>query len=714
MFSKKVLALSLPAFFVFFTPCLPTAFTEELSQCALCHVDSARIDELTEDIIIYGDDKNEISLKQSGKGYIVKQAPFDLYEKILVDESFFSSPHGQIPCNMCHLGKPDSNDPETAHEGMLRDPSFNSDTTCGQCHDEITSNTVASLHMNPAPLYSVFEKRCSKEQFNTLTETAILEQQCLTCHQGSCGSCHVSRPDIVGGGLRKGHLFQKQTEFVYGCLPCHTHPTGTDFIGRQGKGDIHYRKYNMTCSDCHSGQEMHASAVGVKDRYHFENRPSCISCHDNNSNSEIPEHVLHETVSCSVCHAAAYENCYACHIGTDNEGLIYSQSPPPVKNFKIGLNPDKTGSKYVLVREVGIHRNTFSDSIGNMQNFAALPTHKRASPHTIQRRTWQTADCNHCHGNKELFLTQDSVPFDDIVANGRLVLKPSDVPKKVQAKRSFLLSPIHPDTAMRVSAKWLKKHKRDKNLIILDTRTKKEYEASHIPGAFHLCFCLFRTGGDTTPPYMMLAPELLAKVFGGSRLGLTPEKRIVIYDDGHSGRGIAFLALKMIGHKKISFLDGTVHSWEKQSYKLATGKAPAAKTRAYPLVKSPDYLITNHEIIEKMGSGRAIVVDARNVAQHNGDLTRTDIASHGGSIPESVSFPLRTLHNSDGSLYSDKRLSWLLSSSGISASGSKEILITCNTNMLAAELYMILTYLGYDNVKVHDGSWAEWAAEFIE
>lgn len=110
---------------------------------------------------------------------------------------------------------------------------------------------------------------------------------------------------------------------------------------------------------------------------------------------------------------------------------------------------------------------------------------------------------------------------------------------------------------MRVSAEWLKKNQKDKNLIILDTRTKAQYEEGHIPGAYHLCFCLFRSGADTTPPYMMQPPEQLATIFGGKRLGLSPEKRIVLYDDGHSGRGITFLALQMIGHKKFPFSTGT-------------------------------------------------------------------------------------------------------------------------------------------------------------
>ncbi len=712
MFSAKPFVLLCSALLLLATPSFSPATAAELTQCAICHTDSGLMDELTEDAIMFGEDDSEISPMQHGKGYGVKQAPFDLFEKMLVDEGFLQSPHGQIPCHLCHQGNPDSDDPAIAHEGLVSDPSLDSEATCGQCHADISKSGSASLHMQAAPLYQTLDKRCSADQLTKLKDT-VLDKQCLSCHQGSCGSCHVSRPDVAGGGLQKGHFFSKKPNFIYTCLPCHTSPTGTDFIGKKGSGDIHYRKYNMTCTSCHGGDELHTAAEKGENRYHFSAKIECVDCHDTISDSPMPEHVLHKNVSCAVCHAAPYQNCNSCHIGTDKDGVVYSQSSPSFKGFKIGLNPDKKGPRFVLLREVAVQRDTFKDSIGKMKNYSALPTYKRASPHTIQRRTWQSADCNHCHGNKELFLTQDSMPFDMIVTNRHVALKSADIPGPVQAKRSFILSPTQSDPAMRVTVEWLKKHRRDKNLVILDTRTRDQYEKAHIPGAYHLCFCLFRTPADASPPYMMQTAEKLAKLLAGPRLGLTPKKRVVIYDDGHSGRGVAFLALQMIGHKNISFLDGTIESWQKKGYKTAKGRAPKVTARKYPLANSPELLVNNHDIIELMGSGQAIVVDSRNVAQHNGDMVRSDIAGKGGAVPEAISFPLHTLRNSQGELYPTKRLAWLFSNAGISSgSGDKTIITTCNTNMLAAELYMVLEYLGYENVKVHDGSWAEWAAEF--
>lgn len=188
------------------TPALSES--SEQSQCAICHTDADLIDELTAEAISFGEDEPEISELQVGNGYLVKQAPFDLYEKVLVDDAFLSTTHGKIPCQLCHLGNPESTDPKTAHMGMVADPSLNSEETCGQCHGDLTAAAINSLHMNPAPLYRTLEKRCSREQVDQLN-SSVLEANCLNCHQGSCGSCHVSRPKVAGGGLRSGHQFQK-------------------------------------------------------------------------------------------------------------------------------------------------------------------------------------------------------------------------------------------------------------------------------------------------------------------------------------------------------------------------------------------------------------------------------------------------------------------------------------------------------------------------
>ncbi|MEI2421919.1 hypothetical protein V6O07_16705, partial [Arthrospira platensis SPKY2] len=51
-----------------------------------------------------------------------------------------------------------------------------------------------------------------------------------------------------------------------------------------------------------------------------------------------------------------------------------------------------------------------------------LPTWTYATPHNIQRNTPQTASCNACHGNADIFLTEDKVSPETLQANQPVIV----------------------------------------------------------------------------------------------------------------------------------------------------------------------------------------------------------------------------------------------------------------------------------------------------
>jgi len=52
-----------------------------------------------------------------------------------------------------------------------------------------------------------------------------------------------------------------------------------------------------------------------------------------------------------------------------------------------------------------------------------LPTWAYATPHNIQRKTPQTASCNACHGNPDIFLTEDKVSAEELQANQPVIIQ---------------------------------------------------------------------------------------------------------------------------------------------------------------------------------------------------------------------------------------------------------------------------------------------------
>ena len=68
---------------------------------------------------------------------------------------------------------------------------------------------------------------------------------------------------------------------------------------------------------------------------------------------------------------------------------------------------DKRPEKWILLRRTPSVPTSF-EFYGKdlLSNFDQLNNWKYASPHNIQKKTTQNRECNNCHGNEELFLTE--------------------------------------------------------------------------------------------------------------------------------------------------------------------------------------------------------------------------------------------------------------------------------------------------------------------
>ena len=364
------------------------------------------------------------------------------YEKIYVNPSFLKTGHGEIGCEACHRGDPGDPNWQTAHRGIVRDPTFpDADTACGECHEEIASSAKDSLHYTLAPFRKSIKARAKKE--NGAIQTKICgarEKHCSNCHS-SCGQCHVSRSDYVGGGFLEGHIFQKRPPMDTVCAGCHGGRSYAEYTGANNgyAADVHYRKEDMKCMDCHTSVEMHASGSKVDSRFDLPERPNCETCHPDVV-SEKPgtqSHSIHrDMVACQVCHALANKNCFNCHVGTDSQGLAYFKSSKAQLMFKIGLNPKKTADRpydYVVLQHPPAHPELFDFYLKDaLSDFDKIPTWKLDAPHNIQRITPQNKSCNNCHGNNSIFLQEKDVVDWEQKANALVIVPEEKIPKPLK------------------------------------------------------------------------------------------------------------------------------------------------------------------------------------------------------------------------------------------------------------------------------------------
>ena len=342
--------------------------------------------------------------------------------------------HGSLSCEFCHGGDPSDPDWRTAHEGVSGDPSYPAESNvCATCHADVASGYAASLHYSLQPYRRAIDLRSSLRAGERSQVSAAMDTHCLTCHS-SCGQCHVSRPGSIGGGLLAGHAYKRKPPMQQVCTGCHGSRIEREYFGKNEgvPKDVHREKY-MDCVDCHSGEEMHGDGTAYPNRYAVASAPQCRDCHEaiyaEGAENSLAHNQHKGTVSCQVCHAGEYKNCYECHVGKDADGLAYFKTRPSTMGFKIGLNPNKTDrhpETFVTVRHIPADPDLFAYYLdGALERFDAVPTWKMATPHTIRRQTPQNKSCDSCHGRTELFLQPSDVEPEYLEAN-RPVIVPAD------------------------------------------------------------------------------------------------------------------------------------------------------------------------------------------------------------------------------------------------------------------------------------------------
>lgn len=90
--------------------------------------------------------------------------------------------------------------------------------------------------------------------------------------------------------------------------------------------------------------------------------------------------------------------------------------------------------------------------------------------------------------------------------------------------------------------------------VVVDVRTRGEYERGHVPGAIHIPF------------YALLARE--------DELPVSREQTVVVYCEHGPRAGVAKLSLRLAGYEDVRYLDGHMSGWKARGLPIQTS-APA-------------------------------------------------------------------------------------------------------------------------------------------
>ncbi len=250
---------------------------------------------------------------------------------------------------------------------------------------------------------------------------------------------------------------------------------------------------------------------------------------------------------------------------------------------------------------------------------------------------------------------------------------------------------------------WLAEHLNDADVRVVEVDVSRAaYNQGHIPGAVLWNAYADLHHADYSPLDRREFEELL------SRSGLTPDITIVFYGYGPS---LGFWLMKAYGHERALVLHGTRDGWRDAGRPWTTDlPRPVASSYTLPEVEATQ-LMSLAALQGTLGTGNPLILDARSDSEFTGERFwpsgTTEGAGRPGHIPGAVHLHADLLRTTDGAFKTAAELRQLFQDRGVVP--ERGVVTYCTIGNRASEAALVLRYLlGYPDVRVYVGSWAEW------
>ncbi|PCI86599.1 MAG: 3-mercaptopyruvate sulfurtransferase [Hyphomicrobiales bacterium] len=265
-----------------------------------------------------------------------------------------------------------------------------------------------------------------------------------------------------------------------------------------------------------------------------------------------------------------------------------------------------------------------------------------------------------------------------------------------------------------VETNWLSENLGNENLVVLDATwhmpnlnkdARQEYWDAHIDGA--VFFDIDRIADTSVNLPHMLPDEALFNA-AMDEMGITNDHHIVVYDGyGFLSSARAWWTFKVMGHEKVSILNGGLKKWNAESRATTAALAKANATNGYKANLNASSVKDIAQMHAHVAANDIQTLDARSAGRFSGVDPEPRAGLSSGHMPNGFNLPFVQLANDDGTVVSKAEIESLLSASGIDM--NMPIVTTCGSGITAANLWFAMDYIGIKNLHLFDGSWTEYA-----
>lgn len=272
----------------------------------------------------------------------------------------------------------------------------------------------------------------------------------------------------------------------------------------------------------------------------------------------------------------------------------------------------------------------------------------------------------------------------------------------------------YPNAHFLATGEWLKAHKNDANLVIVDVRADKDVAGKLIPGAIRMSWELFQQDDTANNMGEVFVGIARAQQLLGEH-GIARNDTVVLYDsvqrDGGATSSYLFWVLDLLGHKKMKVLERGIDGWIAAGGKTVSTprkseavlyQAPADEINLRKWVKA-DYLLP------RLGDPYYQILDVRSRSEYLGEKPNNALDGtvlRLGHVPSAYN--------------NDYTLNWASpDSKAIKPYGAlqklysgfdpgKAVITYCHSGRRGSFGYFILRLMGFEDVMLYEPSWMEW------
>jgi len=188
-------------------------------------------------------------------------------------------------------------------------------------------------------------------------------------------------------------------------------------------------------------------------------------------------------------------------------------------------------------------------------------------------------------------------------------------------------------------------------------------------------------------------------------MGIFNDDHIIIYDQkGFFSAARVWWTFKLMGHDKVSILDGGLPLWIAKNHAISSIIPDIGRNSSYTPAYQP-LIAKSADVRQAILTKSNYIFDARPKARFLGHIDEPRSGLRRGAMPGAMNLFFQELI-SDGKLRSKAELIRIFSKFELKENTT--IITTCGSGVTAAILTFALIYIGRSNVRLYDGSWAEW------